>query len=338
MAFDESKVRRDQGRFANQDALRDEADVIVLDDTQMDGREGQLSDEELMQMAARLGRKIASENPNHGESADDLAQEIIERTLISRRNNAAPNGQSAIRSEVKYVQTISRSLAQQVSTHRIHPNNRKALAILRKNEEAFKAANGRSMTGAEHDAEVQRIQFEEFPAGRRPTEGWAERARWGQNVPLMVTSTDGDSEMLNSAVHYDEVSTYQPEFRDAGDHAADERADSFEALSKAKRRATLWMAMSESREDLPAIAKRAYNTQQRAKMESVVALHGGPAGVANKLVEGEIKSTHPAALSLFAPYGFKLRPAEYKAVVKLLRDHPAYADDIWGHCVAKATS
>lgn len=364
--FDENKVNRHLagtaggkgGKFAKGDDMRDEAGQVALDEPQYKSPVDLMSDEELLDMSSNLGSRIfhnSSRMARHQAhiDGDDIGQDIALEALVKRQKvqEALANGQKVKYIEKPYMAKAAKSRERDHAALYVHPNNRKALAILNRLEDEYHREHGHYMPSKLRDQRAEEITMAE-PAGRRPTQGWQNLKRFGQTVPLVVDSVSSPGAAsstgggyLNPAVEHsvDRDNAFTRHFDvDADGNVHTEGAggdsfvaDGFEAQEKTDRKKMLWMALSAQREGLPTIASGTLTRTQASKASVTLESEGGAGVVAQRWLEGDLGDDHPAVESMFAPFG-NASYREQNEVAELLSEHKDYSGDLWKHCLSEA--
>lgn len=329
--FNESKVARtpagssDGGKFANKDSQREEAGQVALYGSSVD----LLEDEELLSHSRRLAADIVARYPNHGENVEDVSQELAEMLLVARKNHLKKNnGEYGKWVDGAYLKSIAKKHAQFIAAKRIHPNDRKALAILRRREEEYLQEHGRAMPPSIREQVVTEITLNE-PPGRRPIKGWADRDRRNMDVPLMVDSTSGGEQIENLILagrlsHHD---TYSLDESDTDPWAT---ADQMPSKSEA------WEALRQIR-DLPPVATASVTPAQVRRISRDIGSGGGASIVFKRWQEGELGDDDPEVKAAFAPFGSSLSTQEADDVASMMVASRATADDLWRSCLRAAT-
>lgn len=330
------------GQFVSGDALREDAGQVFGSNVDL------LDDEELLDMSRNLGRRVALDQPRMSQvghaDGEDYGQDMAYRMLVARKNNLpkanADKSQKWV--EKPYMASISRNYAREVASLHVHPNNRKAMAELNRLEDEYHHEHGRYMPPKMRDAEVERITMS-APPGKRPIRGWDRSMRAGQTVPLFVDGDGGEGEdsYLNPGIDTSAVSSAYDIDRSGNvvaEGSSEESwvADDFEDADRATKKQQLWHALSASREGLPAIAEGSLSPNEGRRAATTLKSEGGAALVAKRWMEGDLGDDHHAVKALMAPFGPRADYDSQQEFAMMLDEHPAFADDIWGHCISRA--
>lgn len=328
--FNENKVARtpagssDGGKFASKDTQREEAGQVALYESSVD----LLEEDELLSCSRLLATDIVMRYPNHGENVDDVAQELTEMMLIARANHLKKNnGEYGKWVELPYLKSIARKHAQFIAGKRIHPNDRKALAILRRREEEYAQEHGHSMPPTVRDQVVEEITMAEKP-GRRPIRGWADRDRRNADVPLTVEGSNGE-QIDNPAIrgrveHHD---TY----------SVDEVSDPWATADATPSKADAWEALRQMR-DLPPVATGSITKSQARIASRDIGSGGGASIVFKRWQEGDLGDDDPEVKAAFAPFGDDISASEADEVASMMVMSRGNADNLWRSCLRAATN
>lgn len=318
------------GQFAA--TARTEPSTTLLDPTgasHADEAIIELSETELLAAARQSVRTHAFRQGVRFVGEDDMVQETIEKVLTYKRNN----GQVVITRP--YVHTVGAGIVAQAARGRLRAEDRKAIGIFNARVGELEEEMGRKLTSAEQDQVAAKIR-EDWPDPRhRPSVDFVALAQV-RVLSLDATQGSDDDEGRTLGETLSESGALATTL-DADDLAVDPESLAGQVLSgaradKARNRTDAWDIYA-SIGDLPRAQPQAVSRRQATAARVHVAQGGGVLAAARTWQQGEAT---PATEALFSPFGH-LDEGGRDQVAEALLERSAYAEELWGAAIAKAS-
>lgn len=267
--------------------------------------EGELSSEQILEVAVLLARQAAYRNGLTPEDAEDIAQETVFSVLRTKARNEGRIIEGGL------IRVASNALVSRlVDSHKRHEDSR-AFREWKLEVQRTEFEEGRHLTAKELDAIAVKIRENWHSPRHRPSVGFQHETKF---VHIDAHSPDF-ADTLIKANHYAAEGTDEQ-------HALADKVESGE-ISKDAARRQMWNLIYQDSNVPESVRGRITDSRARTYTRTI----GDALAVAHAWSEG--KTTPAQEEALFAPFGEAVTESEKSAVVHAITSRPSIGHKLW---------